>query len=106
MRGGFSLEPCEIVEPADEWIKARKKTWSHLIQQVYDATPLLSDCGGMMKIISVIEARHQSNVVGKILASIKFVFEVLQLPERPPPAFSPEPDGDRDDGSSSDAFGF
>ena len=54
----------------------------------------------------VIEARNQSDVVGKILASIMFVFEVLQLPERPPPAFSPDPQGDRDDGSNSDAFCF
>ena len=55
---------------------------------------------------SFIEARNQSDVAGKILACIKFVFEVLQLPVRPPPAFSPEPDGDRNDGSSSDAFCF
>ncbi len=54
--------------------------------------------------ILVIEARHQSNVVDKILASIKFVFEVLQLPERPPPVISPEPDGGDDTGSDAYCF--
>ena len=74
----------------------------------YETDPLLCECGSKLEVRGdfVIEARNQSDVVGKILASIKFVFEVLQLPERPPPAFSPEPDGDRDDGSSSDAFCF
>ncbi|MBI2840161.1 MAG: hypothetical protein HYX75_17735 [Acidobacteria bacterium] len=32
-----------------------------------------------------IEARTRSDVVGKILASTKFVFEVLQLPAHPSP---------------------
>ena len=53
-----------------------------------------ANAGAKFKVISVIEARTQSDVVGKILASITFVFEVLQLPAHPPPipVGSPEPD--------------
>ena len=77
-----------------DWIKARRKSWARLIQQVCEADPLLCECGSKFKVISVIEARTQSDVVGKILASITFVFEVLQLPAHPPPipVGSPEPD--------------
>ena len=67
MNPAFRNKPCEIVEPEDEWIKARKKTWSHLIRQVKKATPLLSDCSGTMKIISVIESGTQSDDVGEIM---------------------------------------
>lgn len=35
--------------------------------------------------VDVIEARTQSDVVGKILKHIHFVFEALPLPARPPP---------------------
>ncbi len=77
-----------------------------MIQQVHETDPLLSECDSKFEVILVIEACNQSDVAGKIRACIKFVFEVLQLPERPPPAFSPKPHGDRDDGSSSDAFCF
>ncbi|MBI2838309.1 MAG: hypothetical protein HYX75_08350 [Acidobacteria bacterium] len=49
--------------------------------------------------IDIIEARSQPDVVGKILASIKFVSEVLKVPAHPPPfpCRSPEPEaGPRD----------
>ena len=79
-----------------DWIKARRKSWARLIQQVYEVDPLLCECGSKLEVISVIEARTQSDVVGKILKSIKFVFEVLQLPAHHPPipVGSPEPDSD------------
>ena len=93
-----------ITEPEEDWIKARRKSWARMIQQVYETNPLLCECGSKFKVISVIEARHQSNVVGKILASIKFVFEVLQLSECPPPVISPEPDGGDDTGSDAYCF--
>lgn len=81
-------------EPEQDWIKARRKSWARLIQQVHEAIPLLCECGSKLEVISVIEARTQSDVVGKIQASIKFVFEVFQLPAHPPAiaAGSPEPD--------------
>ena len=56
--------------------------------------PLSCECGSKFKVSSIIEARNQSEVVGKILTSSKFGFEVLQLPAHPPPipVGSPEPD--------------
>ncbi len=71
--------------------KKRRKTWARLLKQVYEVAPLLCECGSKFEVISVIEARHHSNVVGKIPASIKFVFEVLKLQE---------------DGAGSDAYCF
>ena len=55
--------------------------------------------------IDVIEARTQSDIVGKILKHINFAFEALPLPARPPPSH-PEPGGAQDDGSLSDAYCF
>ncbi len=55
---------------------------------------------------SVIEARTQSDVVGKILKHINFAFEALPLPARPPPPGHPEPGGAQDDGSLPDAYCF
>ena len=60
------------------------KSWARLIQEVYETGPLLCECGSKFEVILVIEARNQSDVVGKILACIKFVFEVLAIPDRPP----------------------
>ena len=81
-------------QPEGDWIKARRKSWARLIQQVCEADPLLCECGSKFKVISVIEARTRSDVVGKFLKHINFVFEVLQLPAHPPPipVGSPEPD--------------
>ena len=82
-----------MTEPEDDWIKARRKAWARLIQQVCEADPLLCDCGSKFEVISVIEARMQSDVVARILKHIKYHFEVLQLPARAPPVslLSPEP---------------
>ena len=78
-------------ESEENWIKNRHKTWARLLKQVYEVAPLLCECGSKFEVISVIETRHHSNVVGKIPASIKFVFEVLKLQE---------------DGAGSDAYCF
>ena len=56
--------------------------------------------------IDIIEARTQSDVVGKILKHIKFAFEALPLPARPPPPSHPELGGAQDDGSLPDAYCF
>ena len=71
-----------------QYAPALDKSWARMIQQVYETGPLLCECGSKFEVILVIEARNKSDVAGKILACIKFVFEVLRLPERPPPAFS------------------
>ncbi|MBI2839378.1 MAG: hypothetical protein HYX75_13765 [Acidobacteria bacterium] len=63
--------------------------------------PLLCECGGTLKLIDVIEARTQSDVVGEILKHINFVFEAL-----PPPPPHPDPGGAQDDGSLPDAYCF
>lgn len=92
--GGATTEPEE-----DAWIKARRKSWARLVQRVFEVDPLLCKCGSRFEIISIIEARAQPDVVGKILACTEFVFEVPWLPARPPPFpfGSPEPDpGPRD----------
>lgn len=93
-------------EPEEGWVKARRKSWARLVQQVYESDPLLCECGGTMKVISVIEARSQPDVVGKILASVKFVFDVLRLPERSPPAPAADRDENSDDGSRPHAYCF
>ena len=82
-----------IPEPDDDWIKTRRKAWARLLQQVYEAEPLLCNCGSKFEVISVIEARTQSDVVARILKHIEYHFEVLQLPARAPPVslLSPEP---------------
>ncbi len=41
-------------EPEEEWIISRRKTWARLLKHVYESDPLLCNCGGTMKITSVI----------------------------------------------------
>lgn len=69
--------------------------------------PLLCECGASLKLIDVLEARTQSDVVGKILTHIKFAFEALSLPVRPPPPSSNSEQGEaQEDGSLSEACCF
>ena len=84
-------------ESEEDWIKKRRNTWARLIKRVFEADPLLCECGSILKVISVIEARAQPNLVAKILKHIKFHFDVLQLPSRSPlpvPFDSPDPQPD------------
>ena len=64
---------------------------------------LLCECGGKLKIISVIETRNQSDVVGKILKHIKYQFEVLMIPGRAPPSSQPCLGFDWDDSPAAGA---
>ena len=87
-------------ESEEDWIKKRRKTWARLIKRVYEADSLLCECGSILKVISVIEARAQPNLVAKILKHIKYHFDVLQLPSRAPPPVpfvSPDPQPDFSD---------
>ena len=69
-------------ESEDEWIRASRRSWARLIQLVFELDPLLCECDVTLKVISVIETRHQSDVAGKILKHIKYQFEVLVIPSR------------------------
>ena len=90
-------------ESEDEWIRTRRRSWARLLQMVYECDPLLCECGGKLKIISVIETRNQSDVVGKILKHIKYQFEVLAIPGRAPPPSQPCLGFDWDDSPAAGA---
>lgn len=91
-------------EPEVGRIKTKANTRASLIRQVCEGNPLHGPCGSKFEVISVIEAEARSDVVRKIMTSIKFVCEVLNLPKRPSPPFSNVPDGSWEDESRSDAY--
>jgi len=97
MPGSGVMVESVPAESEEDWIKKRRNTWARLIKRVFEADPLLCECGSILKVISVIEARAQPNLVAKILKHIKYHFDVLKLPSRSPPPvpfeFSdPQPD--------------
>ncbi|MBI2838729.1 MAG: hypothetical protein HYX75_10460 [Acidobacteria bacterium] len=80
-----SLDRSEPISTSDRR-EARRRSWARVIQRLWETNPLLCEkCGGQMKIIAFIDAKDQAQVVAAILDHIKWRFEVLSLPARPPP---------------------
>ncbi len=81
---GALFEPDSRTFDYVEWIA---RPTSHMPDKgcqmihYFAAYSLLCQCGSKFEVISIIEAPHLLYVAGKILASIKLVFEVLQLQE-------------------------
>jgi hypothetical protein len=66
-------------DSADEFARARRRSWARLIKKVYEASPLVCPrCSGPLKIISLIS---EAPVIEKILRH----FRLWDRPERPPP---------------------
>jgi hypothetical protein len=64
---------------AEEFARARRRSWARLIQKVYEASPLVCPrCAGPLTIISLI---GDAPVIEKILRHLK----LWDRPERPPP---------------------
>jgi hypothetical protein len=64
---------------AEEFARARRRSWARMIQKVYEASPLVCPrCAGPLKIISLI---GDAPVIEKILRHLK----LWDWPARPPP---------------------
>ncbi|MBI2839333.1 MAG: transposase [Acidobacteria bacterium] len=79
------------VEDESDWVRQRRRSWAALVQLVYEVNPLLCRCGGTMRMMAIISASEQPEVVDRILKCVGYRFEVLELPARPPPPPEPEP---------------
>ncbi len=70
---------------AEEFARARRRSWARLIKKVYEADPLICRRGsGPLKVISLI---GDAPVIEKILRHLK----LWDQPERPPPPPAPPP---------------
>jgi hypothetical protein len=72
-------------DSADEFARARRRSWARLIKKVYEASPLVCPrCSGPLKILSLI---GDAPVMEKILRHLK----LWDRPERPrPPPAAPQ----------------
>ena len=71
--------PQADTDSADEFARARRRSWARLIKKVYEASPLVCPrCSGPMKILSLI---GDAPAIEKILRHLK----LWDRPERPPP---------------------
>jgi len=76
---GAQALPQADTDSADEFARARRRSWARLIKKVYEASPLVCPrCSGPMKILSLI---GDAPAIEKILRHLK----LWDRPERPPP---------------------
>jgi hypothetical protein len=77
------MDPLSPARAADD--RRIRRRWAMLIKRVYQADPLLCPrCGGTMKIIAFIEARH-----GRVIESILRHCGLWQDPANRGPPLSP-----------------
>ena len=71
--------PQDDSDGAEEFARARRRSWARLIKKVYEADPLVCPrCAGPLKILSLI---GDAPVIEKTLRHLK----LWDRPERPPP---------------------